>query len=762
MPTLIERLQIQGTSIPVAGLAENVTGQLGAAIELFRKLPESPGESMAGLLNGLGQVPVPQLQVAAQIGGQITRMASAMPTDLSSITDAFDPVLENLEKALGGDVIPTLRRFIDVAQAIDALTRFNFNDYAEAPGSSGGGSASGGSSGGGGSGSGGAGGSGAGSGGGGAGAGSGTGTGSGGTGSGAGAGTGAGAASSPQAVAAARERRMQAVTSSRQALSNLPSPLDAPGLVVFLERLLSGVPRENIKVRKIPFFDDARQLLQTVVDIRHKNETDLKAHIAASLQRLAAFLRNSFSGYLEAYGAELQALAAASGLPALQAETAALRAALTPIAAALEAGDLAGTSPSIAAAHAALDTLLPRLAALHTVRRPQLEALDGRTRQLSLDLERQMRQLVQMAAPANTFRFLAQAKEPLAQLLAQQDPSLLAQDMRAILEKPLKILDLIEASGVQDALEAPTNAINAVLEQMDAVMGQVASATAGLFSGVDGVLAEADPQALLDHVHQAFENFRLALEAKARELFQPVSDAIESALTAVRDAVGDFDPASLIQSLKDFLDGVAGIFEEPAIKSALDTLQGGIKEATGKIQAIRFSPVTDAVEDEIRKITQALQAVDPATLSTEVKLALTAAAALLPSDLDPVTDPMVAGFNTLVDEGPKKWLGLLAAETAKVKAEVEKFNPANSDRRRPLRAVPILHRASGSPATPGPAGSGRGCPGGLPQATAGRPGSGQGAGAAATRVRRPAIANRFLATLQADGARERGHPSGHP
>jgi hypothetical protein len=676
-PNLIQRLQTESANIPVADLAGDIIGQLQTAISLFEKLPEAPEEGLQGLLTQLGDVPIPQVQVAAQVGSQITQIASSMPTDLSSLTGAFDPILENLEKTLGGDLIPTVRRFIDIAKAVDALTRFDLNDAAAGPGASGGGAPAGGGASGGASGASGAGGSGSGSGGAGSGAGGGGAPAAGSPG--AGSGPGADAPAGPSdAVKAARERRLAALSSSRQGLANLPSPLDAPGLVVFLERLLSGVPRANAKMRKLPFFDDMQQLLQTVVDIRHKSEPDLKAHIAQSLQKLAVFLDKAFAGYLAAYGSQVQAFANAANPAALRSDTLALKNALEPVAAALEAGNLSGTSGGIAAANAALDALLPRLAMLNSpVGRSNVEKLADRTRLLPLELERQMRQLIQMLEPANTFRFLAQAQEPLARALSAYDPAKLAEDLRGALEKPLELLDLIEASGVQEVLQAPTEAIRTIMEQMDAVMGQVASQTAALFDNVDQVLAQADPQALLQQVHQAFETFRLALESKARELFAPVAQAVQDAFTAIQGAVDGFKPDAIIQSIKDFLGKVAEIFETEPIKGALDALQAGIRDATEKIQAIHFSPVTDAVEDQISSITTVLRAIEPATLSTEVKLALTAAAALLPDDLDPVTGPMVQGFNALVDEGPKQWLGFLSDKAAEVKSEIEKFNPAN-------------------------------------------------------------------------------------
>ena len=666
MPTLIERINVHATGNASLSGVGDLVSQVQHAVELFEKLPDSPKEALTGLLSGLGSLPIPDLQVAAKVGGQITEVASHLPTDFSSMTSAFDPILSGLEGALGGDVIPKLRQVISLIQAIDGLTRFDLNAAATAPAPVP------------------AGGAGAPAGGGGAGAGGGAGggaPGAGGAGAGGGA-PGAGGAGAPAGptpdTLAARKRRLDALTNARQGLSVFPSPLSAPNLVIFLEDILSRLPRVNATVRKLPFLDDAQQLLQTVVSLRGMDDAALRTHVGDSLQALSTFLTQSFAGYLSAYGSDLQAWANDSTLTTLQTHLTGLKTNLTALAAAVESGSLSGQAAQLAATGTALDGLEAILAALrHDPLRSRGRDLEKRTRLIPLDMERQMRQFLAMVQPANTFKFLAQLQAPIQDALAQFPPEQIAADIKSVLDQPMKIFDAIDGSGVQDILATPTHAIETMLTQMDTVMGQVAAQVSGVFSQVEAVLAQADPKELLDALHQAFENLRLAIAHKAQELFKPVSDAIEAGLTSLNDAIHGFDPTTIIDGLKQFLTDLAGVFDDPDVKSALDALQGGIQQATTAIQSLSFQPVTKAVEDEIKSITTVLQAIDPATLSTEVKLALTAAAALLPSSIQPVADPLVAEFGKLVDLGPKPLLAFLADKAALVKKEMEKFSPGN-------------------------------------------------------------------------------------
>jgi hypothetical protein len=54
----------------------------------------------------------------------------------------------------------------------------------------------------------------------------------------------------------------------------------------------------------------------------------------------------------------------------------------------------------------------------------------------------------------------------------------------------------------------------------------------------------------------------------------------------------------------------------------------------------------------IEEITTARKAIDPSTLNVALQGALTAALAVLPADLTPITDPFVADFGVLVESGP--------------------------------------------------------------------------------------------------------------
>lgn len=649
MPTLFERIQGQADASPILGLVADVESQLSQARTLFETLPSAPDEALSGMLSALGDLPIPQIQVAATIGGRITSLAGNMPDDLGDITGIFDSVLGSLAGSIEVDFVPMLQSILSVISAVDALGNFSFSASVSserelaAP------------------------------------AGAGAEPGSGGTRDGPVPGGGVGGSRAPAdpEVAAARERRVAAAAGAAAGLNLLPTPLTAPTLVQFAAQQLDAMPRDVVQVRRLPFFDEFHHLMQTVVAMQAMDEAALTAHNLASLEGLAQFLHGSFPGYLDAYQAEVDAFRADALLPDLTADLSALKTALTTVTTALTAGDLTPASAELTELDARLTGLAPRLAWLRSApAAAEVRRLELRTRHLPLELERQMVQMIRVVDPANTAARVAELRAPLERWMAAVPLEQFGADLEEILNQPLRLFDALDAAGVTEALQAPTQAVNDAVTEIESLMTQAATQVSELFHEARTLLDQADPQELLDEMEAAMDEFRLELENAAGELFAPITDAIETALSTLDDAANDFDPSVIIDALSGFLEDVAGIFDEGPVKEALDTLQQGIQSVTASVQAIHFSPVTDLVNDEIEGITAALNAVDPDTLSTEARLALTAAAALLPGDLDPVTDPLVDGFETLVDTVPKPLVQVVLEKVTELRTQVEQFSPA--------------------------------------------------------------------------------------
>jgi hypothetical protein len=192
-----------------------------------------------------------------------------------------------------------------------------------------------------------------------------------------------------------------------------------------------------------------------------------------------------------------------------------------------------------------------------------------------------------------------------------------------------------------------------------------------------GKLAAIDPAPLVAKVNQAVKEFGDALAAKVTALFAPVKSAIEEAVKEIATAVSSFDPAHLVDALKDAIQKLVDTLDAPEVKSAIAAIRQTIDGAAKEINAISFSPLTGSVVVEIDDVTDLLKKLDPNLLGMPAKLALTGAVALLPADLKPVTDPVSAAFAQLVEQGPNPVLRKVEAQPRRLLDKVQRFRPTS-------------------------------------------------------------------------------------
>ena len=237
-----------------------------------------------------------------------------------------------------------------------------------------------------------------------------------------------------QATAEARARRLEAIKQTNDFLATRV-PFDAPGFVAFMHKTLAAMPREQAKVRKIPYFDDLLWLVSTSVALHEMDEAALRQHVRDTLRepRLVPDERDTWPlGHavdtLSALAAKLDAAALAQrsrrahGKPRWRRGGARRRAASPAL------------RRTIAAAGTALDTLLPRLAALDTnLFDGQVDAATRTMQRLPLELDRQMRRVVQAVGPSQQLGLYATMGAELKASLELAAPAALAAEIETML-----------------------------------------------------------------------------------------------------------------------------------------------------------------------------------------------------------------------------------------------------------------------------------------------------------------------------------------
>ena len=107
----------------------------------------------------------------------------------------------------------------------------------------------------------------------------------------------------------------------------------------------------------------------------------------------------------------------------------------------------------------------------------------------------------------------------------------------------------------------------------------------------------------------------------------------------------------------------------------MNAIRDAIEGTTQALETVSFAPLTDQVIAEIDKLTAAFQALDTSQLSTPVQLSLQAALAILPPDLTPISDPLLARLGQVVVEGPLPLLQTVQQQPQILLDQIRAFEP---------------------------------------------------------------------------------------
>ena len=155
-------------------------------------------------------------------------------------------------------------------------------------------------------------------------------------------------------------------------------------------------------------------------------------------------------------------------------------------------------------------------------------------------------------------------------------------------------------------------------------------------------------------------------------------DALDSAVGGESTPPsGAFDPADVVKALHDVLDSLTGVLQGPEVAAAIADIKEGVQAVNDALQQVSFEPIADEVIKDIEAVELALKSIDGASLPGPLQGALSSAVSVLPTDLEPVTDPLVDGFKELVEGGPVPLVKAIQGEPQKLLDQVKHFDPAS-------------------------------------------------------------------------------------
>jgi len=639
VPTIFVRLDASLSGGDLQAHLDAQAGGLATIAGTVAGLIEHPPKSLGDLGNALQELPLPDLSVDASFATSLAAVQSALPADLTAVIGPLMQGFRNLNADLEVDVRRILGEVLDALKAVTKLTEIDLTCDEPAAGGTPG--ASGGASGG-------------------AGAPDAGPSAGGGAGS-AGAGTGA-----PNAGSAPPTRRVSAATSEIEAilaiLGRAPSPFDVSGLLTLLRQ-----------VNPLPILDDWTDPLETLAAWQAMTPDGIRAHMDTSLQELTGFVRDTAVAVMATLATDLTAAAGHLHGDALARIASELTAALGELRAAVNAGDLSGTGAAVAKVNGGLDELQTLRLGLQT-ELGGLPALVRRLKDLPGDLSERMESVLAVAMPSDSLRFLAQIEPP-----ASADAAALAQiqeALRPLLDWLRQLAGKLDLSAVQQPLHAAADAARVAVDGLEQGLAGITGSARALFAQLESALAAVDMKALADGVLAAIAAFAAQLRQKVSALFQPVRAAVDGVVQQISSAVGGFDPQQVVSALRQAIDVLTGVLQDPEVTAALAEIRGALDTAAKQVENISFAPLSDQVIAAIQEITTALSLIDTLQLDTALELALQAALDVLPKDLAPVTDPLVVDFGSLVDAGPAPLLEIVRKQPQALLDKVRSFDPA--------------------------------------------------------------------------------------
>jgi hypothetical protein len=625
MATIFEQLESALSGNEVTSKLASQAGSLGTVASTLTSLASHPPAAIGDFASALDELPLPDLSLGGGIIGKLGDMKSAIPSFASAsagpataLTTIASSLSDELEHALGAAL-----------GAVDALERLTQLDLR---------------------------------------------------------GVGVADQGSPAAPAGAPPPAQPAVppppaaaglSQIRSVLEAAPSQPDTAGVLDLLHKATAWDDRDRIVPHFFPLLDDVADPLATLFDWQAKSPAAVRTSLKQSLDDATAFLAARRDAGLAGATVALAAVADKLETDGLASIADGLTARLGELRTAVNAGDLSGTGPTVSAANGLLDqfdTLRTTfdsdvLAKLPDVR-AALHALAG-------ELEDQFGLVVSgLTSPPGTGA-LDQASSKVQSLTAVDGLSGLTDWLGTFVGWFQDIVDKLDLSAIEGPLTTVAGGARSGLDAFEEALTEATLAVQDAFREVESLVDSVDVSAITGDLQSSIQGFADQLTGELAALFAPVKTALDEAVGALDTAVKAFDPADVVAALHDVLDALTGVLNGSEVASAIAEVKQGLQKTSDALQQVSFEPVAAEVIKDIQGVEQALKAIDAASLPGPLQGALSSALSVLPSDLKPITDPLVSGFKDLVEGGPVPLVKAIQGEPEKLLDQIKHFEPAS-------------------------------------------------------------------------------------
>lgn len=453
-------------------------------------------------------------------------------------------------------------------------------------------------------------------------------------------------------------------------LAALPDPLTATSLI---EWAIAFIRSDDLIRPAIPIFDDVLQPLDTLARWSAMTEAELGTNLRDSLVALRDRVRAAAPERLAAAFAPVTALATPLRATELAGFATAYLAAGQAMATALQASDIAAAAASavnLETVIAGFEPLRDLMAADFTARTP------GVTRDLAAVPENIFDALLHLATrlePVNAGAFIAGFALP------EPAPASAAEELQATFEPMIDFLEdlagRLDFSSIEGEVANVATEAREIADAVNAALADVVRDIRAAFAEVEAAVTGIGLEQLATEMRTGIAAAGDELRASIGDGFAPLRNELSTAVQALSDAVDALDFTAIEAALRDVIDAIAGILQDPAISGAIEEIRALLDEAATTLRQLSFAPVTDEVIELIEEMTQGLRALAETDLNDAVKGALSVALTVLPPDLEPVTEPLIVDFGVAIDQGPVVLLEQIRTKPQEVLDRIRAFDP---------------------------------------------------------------------------------------
>ncbi len=628
MPTLLEQLQAVTSGSGVSTEIGAQAGQLGQIVQLVQQLASSPPGDFQSYLTQLQQISLPQVSVGGNLGQAFGDILPNLQGELGGVLQQLVSSADTIQSRAGGGLGAALGPLLE---AINQLRDLLTSDWScglipeivppppappgppPPPGSP--------------------------------------------------------PAPSPSDPILAPVQ----VDAARAAIDTLPSDLGVESLLKWLHERIGTADafQDFFPLRSLPVIDDLRDPLDTIVRWDGLTGFQLAEELRDTLATLATIVEASTTAVVTA--PFVPATVAAIPASAVAAAGTALGTALDDLLAAVQAQDAGAIGASQAAAQAAVAQITAANATLVS-QQAALLAIEDALRALPSELETNICRLLVLSQPRSTWADITGRLGGPPTVLSNDTFAPLTELFGRVSEFLNNILDRLDISAVTAPI---TNALGEVTHAIQGVEQNLALLTASAraqFQQAHDALAAFDLGAVQQQAENALGGATSQVQQALAQGLAPATEAIGTAVTAVNDALGGFDPEQIGEPVRNAIDAIAQVFEDPSVQQLLDALKQ-LRALAERLDELTFRPVSDLVIDGIGGVKSALQAIDQASLPPPGPELISEAMSVLPPSLTPLTDPLISGLDELLDNTPRAALERLKELPASVAEELRAFSP---------------------------------------------------------------------------------------